>query len=236
MKKFLLVLVCAVIILFFAGFNYLLWDRENKAADIKDLEYTNENKEDYINYMTDEKKMVENENESLKKQIESLENTVSDLNSQIESLKAGIRQNEADLKKSSELIELLKEQADRQMLAQKIRQYVELLNSRDYTQAYQMRYGHTLLYASKPSLTSYSTGYREKVKSMKIESLEYIEDSPGGYGEQHVFNAMLEVQLKENEDNGGCEFEPGVNNRTFILGFDETAGEWVIADILPPGS
>lgn len=236
MKKFLLVLVCAVIILFFVGFNYLLWDRENKAADIKDLEYTNENKEDYINYMTDEKKIVENENKNLKKQIESLENAASDLNSQIESLRAVIRQKEADLKKSSELIEILKQQADRQMLAQKIQQYVELLNSRDYTQAYEMRYGHTLLYTFKPSLTSYSAGYKDKVAGIKIESLEYSEDPPEHSGGQHVFDAMLEVELKKNEDNGGCEFEPGLNNRTFILGFDETVGEWVIADILPPGS
>ena len=56
MKKFVLVLVCTLIILFFVGFNYLLWDRENKVEDIRTLENTNENKDDLIAYLTSERK------------------------------------------------------------------------------------------------------------------------------------------------------------------------------------
>ena len=69
----MLVLVCTVIILFFVGFNYLLWDRESKAED-KTLEYTNESKDDYINYLTAERKRAEIENERLTSEIKELEN------------------------------------------------------------------------------------------------------------------------------------------------------------------
>ena len=80
----MLVLVCTLIILFFVGFNYLLWDRENKVEDIRTLENTNENKDDLIAYLTSERKRVENEKNKLDEEIKALEKKITDLNEQIE--------------------------------------------------------------------------------------------------------------------------------------------------------
>lgn len=41
MKRFFLVMVCAILIAVFIAFNYLLWDRESKLAEIKNLESVN---------------------------------------------------------------------------------------------------------------------------------------------------------------------------------------------------
>jgi hypothetical protein len=236
LKKFVLVLVCTVIILFFVGFNYLLWDRESKAEDIKTLEYTNESKDDYINYLTAERKRAEIENERLTSEIKELEKTIADLNEQIEIGLENENQLEIMLKEANDLIKILKGQADRQMLEGKVTEYVEFLANKDYGKAYNMRYGHQLGYGKPQSLSEFKAGYEGSIENIIIEKVEHMGDYTGMPAGMHAVSAELNVQLKEETVESGCEFVPGINVLVFVVGFDDKLKDWVIADIMLSGS
>ena len=236
MKKFVLVLVCTLIILFFVGFNYLLWDRENKVEDIRTLENTNENKDDLIAYLTSERKRVENEKNKLDEEIKALEKKITDLNGQIEKDKESKSALESTLKEVNELVVLLKGQADKQMLAEKVSAYFEFLGNKDYVKAYSLRYNHELGYLRPKSFNDFKAGYENNVESIVVEKIEYISEYAGIPKGMHAFSAELNVQLKEGAVENGSEYVPGINVFIFVVGFDEKLKDWVIADIMPPGS
>lgn len=73
MKKFILVMISALLMVVFIAFNYLLWDRENKEKNIETLENSNASNNASINALGREISMLEEKNKSLETQAGELE-------------------------------------------------------------------------------------------------------------------------------------------------------------------
>jgi len=212
--------------MFFIGFNYLLWDRENKQANIRDLQDTNEVKSDTIEILY---RQISN----LDKANDALENTIKELNEKIESYENMLKeQQEKNRELSEEILKkerdiaILKQQVDKDVLINVIMQWVNALGSGDLETAYKLTYGNT----GSISFEDYYRKYRGAIISIDIHSLQELVEENAGPRKEYLYNIVLDIQLSENVKE--FDFENGLNSRVLVLDYNEETDGWIIKDIV----
>lgn len=234
MKKFVLVMVCALLMVVFIALNYLLWDRENKERNILDLEYSNASNNASINALGREIKNLEDENQALKAKLAAMDDSYKLLqahNNQLEQEKLKIFE---ALAHKSEIIDKLKQEVDPKTLEAPIRKWVESIDAGDYESAYNLQTKKMTEDSGILGLTDFKNVYRSSVKSVKLKSIKL---NTGGTTDAKkgdiVFDVTLEVKKVEDGNNGRIQFNDGLNERFFTIDYDKGKNSWLISNIFP---
>jgi len=227
MKKFILVMVFAVLIALFIAFNYLVWDRENKLAEIRNLESVNESYDASISVHKREVSSLEAEVNSLKEQIEKLESEKAQLQKERDIAVADKDQTEETLRERINFINALKEHIDTESLAQPVRSWAEAVNNGDFEQAYYIEYEGVAVKDRTVSLSTYVEEMKASVSKIEITDIKVDKLRGSGYGDIYL-DVTCNVRLADNADTLKSRFSEGENeiyvkvdysrdNKTFII-------------------
>lgn len=232
MKKFVLVMFCALLVLVFIALNYLLWDRENKVRNIESLESSNASNKASIDVLGREIKRLEDEKKLLEEKLSQLENENSRLNLEIDLVKQEVSETEKKLAKKLALIDKLKETADLSKAEEPVRKWVEAVNNGEYENAYRLMLTQMENQGGVINLVDFTDSYKKSIKSMELKSIElYAGDVPENSKGNIIFKVSLEVIIADNNLAGGIWFDEGLNERYIAMDYNEEKDEWVIASI-----
>ena len=234
MKKLVLVMICALLIVVFIALNYLLWDRENKVKDIETLESSQASSSASINALGREIKKLEDDAKLLKDRIEELEKEKE----QIQSEKVDIIQDklsaEAIAAHKTQVARKLAQIADLKTVDAPIRSFFESLDAGGYEAAYELVRKQMVNQNERISLEDFSDSYKKTVKSIKIKSIElYPQEVPGEESRDMVFKVVLEVKAADESAGTQGLFTEGENERYIGVDYNPMIDEWVIASISP---
>ena len=232
MKKFVLVVFCAFILLIFIAFNYLLWDKGNRDRDIENLKYINVSSNTRISEYEREIKNLEDEITQLKANLGDVNNANKRLeDSKIQLEKDKAKYNEAIVQKN-EVINILKQSADIKSLEVPISQWAESIDKSEYTAAYELQSEQMNSQYGNLSLTDFVNKYKGVIKSINVKSIKLcIDKVPYDKKCDIIFSVSLEVNLVEGMIDSENEFKDGLNNRYFFMNFDTKNSIWVISSI-----
>lgn len=227
MKKLVLVLVCVLIMTIFIAFNYLLWDRENK---IKNIENLNTSKNMSIDTLGDKIKNLDDANKQLAEEIKKLEGEKGSLTERYQLLEQELTVTKDNLKQKNVVLNQLKRLADIKALEQVVKKWVESIDAGKYDEAYKLQIKQLASPENNISLDSFANIYVSNIKNIKIKSIKLYEDDMSAERQGDiVFEVSLDVKKAENAKDS--VFKEGLNERYFVVGYDETTGEWIIDNI-----
>ena len=212
MKKLVLVMVFVLLTAVFIAFNYLLWDRESREADLKDLAYQN------ANYKTDISAKTR-EIESLGKQIDNLENKIAQLESDKDQLaldKNGLAEQknsvDAALRDKINYINTIKQFVDIKVLSEPLTLWADALNQGKYEDAYELEYAAVPSAERTVTLSEYTDEMQKTVKKIEINEVKL--DKLRGSSEGEIFlEVRLTVKLAEGADKNNSRFSEGLNEK-----------------------
>ncbi len=239
MKKFVLVMFFSMIIAVFVGFNYLLWERENREKDIKSLQDINasnsitinalnrqlENMENTLKLRNDNINKLDEENSTLKKDLERLNQDNIKINKLVEH--------------KSEVINYLYKNDQPELITVPIKEWAEYISAGDYESAYRTWY--VSKEDEKESLTNFTNKYKNVIKSIKLKSIEFYSenidklDKKDIFLEGDIFFAVeLDVKLAEDNVRSDILFSEGDNRKIFVLNYNNEEGKWHISGLMEP--
>lgn len=229
MKKFLLILICLVVILFFVGFNYLLWDRENKQANIQDLQDTNEVKTDTIEILYRQIDNLDNANKALQSDINQLNNKIDSYENVIKAYTSRIEDLSSKILEKEKSISILKQQVDKDMLTNVVLAWVNALGNGDLETAYNLTYRNS----NNISYEEFYGDYRGTIVSIGVHSLQEIVNEDETSKGEFLYSVVLDIELSENKKNiENFEYVNGLNSRILVIDYNEEVDGWVIKDIV----
>lgn len=232
MKKLVLVMVSALIIIIFIAFNYLLWDSENKEKDIENLKYLNINNNSRINAYERDIKTLEEEVKQYKALLEKADSenkSLLDEKLQLENEK--LKQEEL-YEQKLELINILKQQVDLKPLEEPIIKWLEAIDSGDYDIAYKLLKRQRANQYSAPSLEEFKKNYKNSINGMSLKSTKLaVDDVPDEMKGLIVFEVLIDVSMVETAEKNSDGFEAGENKRFITVDYDKENKTWVIIGI-----
>lgn len=237
MKKFILVLICIAILLFFVAFNYLIWDRDKKANDIENLKWTNANNISNINYLTRQIETLQEEKKGLEENIVGLEDDIEYISSNLAAATLEIEDLESVITDKDDTIKVIKEQVDTDILYSVVDRWVAAMNAADLSTAHALQYGHAEAGTDHPALPEFELMYKDKLQKITITSavlLENVENSGKELPEMFIYKVELNALFNPETTT---EVMPGqliVNGNNILLiqiDFDETMKEWFIGNM-----
>ena len=211
MKKLILVMVFVLLTALFIAFNYLLWERESRENELKNLEYVNAGNAASISAQKREIDNLNVENRNQRNNIEQLEKEKDQLIQDKASLTAEKDKASTALQEKINFVNTLKQYADIKALSDPVVKWAEALNQGKYEEAYAIEYAGTLMKDRKLTLTAYS----EEMKNMirKIEIGEAKLDKLRGSSNGDIFlEVRLNVKLAEGANASSARFIEGVND------------------------
>jgi hypothetical protein len=230
MKKLVLVMVCVLLMALFIAFNYLLWDRESKINELRNLENLNANNNALVNSRDKEIKSLEDEKNKLQNEITVLGDDKDQLiqkNSQLDNDKKQIEQKAAH---KIEILNILKENVDIKIFQAPLQKWIDAVNAGKYDEAYKLEFPTTTLQEPSVTLEEYSEILKNTVKSIKLKEAKL--DTELGVTEGEIFiAASLEVKTVENADLTNARFVDGLNNINYSLDYDNINKEFFITSI-----
>ncbi len=235
MKKFVLVIICSLLLIVLIAFNYLLWDREAQKASIRNLESSKADNDAIISGLYKQRQNLENENSKLKNEMDELQKNLDEL----EKTNLGIVRENTELKNTLEntrsTINTLKKQVGVEIIRQQLEIWAANISSANYIPSYDIEKQA----AKKAGITnykSYENYYKDLIKTMEIKSLNGISGDVSEICSDGVhFNVELSIMFKEglNEDTTGYyNYINGVNKRVITMEYDENNKKWNIVCII----
>lgn len=227
MKKFILVMVFILLTALFIAFNYLLWDRESKAAEIKSLENTNVSHNASISAQKREIDSLAEEVGSLSDQISQLENEKNQLIDEKNLLAADRDETKAALQERIEFINILKQYADINALSEPVKKWAEALNQGNYEEAYRLEYAGIPAKDRAVSISAYVEEMKSAIR--KIEITDVKVDKLRGTGNGDIYlDVRLNVKLAEEADKDSSRFSEGDNDAYIRIDYSADKKEFVI--------
>jgi len=230
MKKFFLVMIFALLIAVFIAFNYLLWDRESKLAEIKNLESVNASYSASISVQKREIGTLEDEVKSLGNQIEQYKAEIDRLQKEKEQVASEKLQEETELKAKIDLINILKENADIQFLSEPVVSWVEALNSGSFDEAYAIEFEGVPQKDRNISLSAYVEQMESTVQKIEITEVRVDRYRGSSNGEIYL-DVTLNVGLAENADESVSRFAEGENEIYVKLDYSKEKKGFIISSI-----
>lgn len=234
MKKLVLVLVCTLIMAIFIGFNYLLWDKENREKDLENLQSSNEYNSATINALSREIKQLDDENKSLNAKISELEFNNRILNVNNQNLTQENTKVKDSLTEKINVIYGLKKDVDLSPLEQTIRKWAESINNGDYQTAYSLLHSKYIArHENISNIFKFTELFKDSIEKMELQSIklygfEMSEEEKGNI----VFDVTVNVKLTSEDKSAEADFEEGANRCFFTVIYDGQNEKWIISNLL----
>ena len=230
MKKLILVMVFVLLTAFFIAFNYLLWDRESRENEIKNLEYANADKNANISAQKREIDGLDEEIKSLGDHIEQLENENDQLILDKSTLASEQDKANAALKERVNFINILKQYADIKALSEPVTKWTEALNQGDFEEAYELEYAGVLEQNRTVSLTSYVEEMKNTIRKVEISEIKL--DKLRGIGSGEIFlEVRLVVKLVEDTGIVSSRYSEGINDKYIKIEYSNEKKAFIISAI-----
>lgn len=230
MKKFVLVMVFVLLTALFIAFNYLLWDRESKVAELKNLENANASYYANINAQKREINTLEGQVSSMASRIERLESEKTQLSEEQSKLMAEKNETTSYLQERVGFINVLKQHIDINTLTAPVTKWVEAVNIGDYEEAYALEYAAVAVKDRKISMNTYSEGLKISVHRMEINEAKV--DRLRGLGNGDIYIAIrLNVKLAEGAEQQNSRFTEGINDIYVKIDYSAEKKEFIISAI-----
>ena len=228
MKKFMLVLVCAVIMAVFIAFNYLLWDREKSRENFEDISAT---KNASIEALSLQIKEINDEKRSLQDTINELYGEIDKLGKEKTLNLQERAELDRELKTAKDITYQLKQYANLEPLEDIISQWTENINNEQYEAAYLMQLNKVMKEGDLLTFGEFVKEYKSEVEKIQINSIElYTNEEPEDRKGDIIFKVELEVQKKENAPTDSL-FDEGTNERYFTITYSKENEMWLISEI-----
>lgn len=232
MKKLVLIVVSALLLIMFIGFNYLLWDRENKEEDIKSLEYSKVSNDASISALGREIKGLEDEKNKLNNRIKTLEESISILESERRKLNEVVYQAKQVISHKNMVIGNLLKHTDTRPMQECIKEWIEAIDKGNYETAYNLLQDQMAAQDESISVLDFTNSYKGVVNSIKIQSIElFLDELPEDKTGQIIFRVILDVKIAEGKKDINPTFIEGRNEKYVIVDYDKYKKEWVIVRI-----
>lgn len=234
MKKLVLVLVCTLIMAIFIGFNYLLWDKENREKDLENLQNSNEYNSATINALSREIKQLDDENKSLNEKINELEFNNRILNVNNQNLTQENTKIKDALTEKMNVIYGFKKSVDLSLLEQTVKEWIDSISSGDYQTAYSLLHNKYIAkHENISNIFKFTELFKDSIEKMELQSIklygyEMTEEEKGNI----VFDVTVDVKLTSEDKAAEVEFEEGSNRCFFTIIYDAQNEKWIIANLM----
>lgn len=222
MKKLVLVMICALVMVLFIALNYLLWDRENKMN-------IDARKDINIATLGREVSNLEAANASLKEKVSKLEAGAKTLEQKNEELQQEKNKTTGALAQKNEIINQLKQMIDTKGFEAVITKWADCIDKGQYDQAYQLQLSQ-LSNQQNMTFEEFTNYYKTHIKNIKVTAIKLnIQGAPEDKKGDITFKVSLEVKRVPN--SGKAIFEEGNSDKLFTLVFLKEKNIWVIGEI-----
>lgn len=230
MKKLVLVMVFVLLTAVFIAFNYLLWDRESREADIKDLAYQNANYKTDISAKTREIDSLGNQIDSLGTKITQLENEKDQLTRDKNSLAEQKNSSDAALRSKINYFNTIKQYVDIKILSEPLTLWADALNQGKYEDAYESEYAAVPSDERSVTLNAYTEEMQKTIKKIEINEVKI--DKLRGSSEGEIFlDVRLTAKLAENADKNNSRFSEGLNEKYVKIDYSAEKKAFIISSI-----
>lgn len=220
MKKFIIILISTILVVFFLAFNYLLWDRvqldQSMLVSSQRSEYRIEDLQTELTKLkqqsTDsEEKFQKEQNERIRiqKERDALVETQKNLNAKISS--------------KERLVSLLIKSAKFAEYEQVINQWCEAVALADPAPAYK------LMYMPQIKEEQFKTQFKDMIKTIKVKGISLDQSKEPTDMGQFSFFVDLDVKLADNKESP--LFVNGSNNLRFNLIYSFGDQKWFIETV-----
>lgn len=233
MKKLVLVMVCTMLLAMFIAFNYLLWDRQNKMQDIKDLESSKASKNASINVLAKEVDRLEEENKKFIDSIKMIENGKKLMQEDNDELQKQNRQQTENITAKANTIDALLELTDTTSMQLLIKNWFEALESKNYKAAYTIfprNFNNNLV----ESLDIFKKSWEQDFKDVKLKSIRLIQKDQKSEDEigSIIFLVSFDTKLSETVDPTSLKIREGNNYKLIVIDYNSVNNIWFLKDIL----
>ncbi len=230
MKKFILVMVFVLLTALFLAFNYLLWDRESKVTELKNLENANAGYNATINSQKREIENLVEENNKLNDRIDQLDKDSKQLAQDISSLTSDRDNKAAALDERIKFINNLKQIVDLKVLTEPLTKWVNAINQENYEEAYAVEYAGVPLKDRTVDLKTYSGDMKKTIRRVEIIDIKADPIRGSGVGDLYL-DVKLSVKLAEGADMSVSRFVEGENSAYVRFDYSADQKAFVISSI-----
>ncbi len=231
MKKFILVMVFVLLIALFIAFNYLLWDRESKAAEIKNLLSVSTSNDASISAQKREISALVDEVSGLKDQIEQLEKDKQQLQKEKEAASVEFERAESNLRDRIDFINILKEHSNIESLSKPIIAWAEALTQGNFEDAYDIEYAAVPEKDRSVKLNAYIDQMTSAVSRVEITEVKLDKLRGAGNGEIYLF-VKYNVKLVENAETANLKFSDGENEMYVKIDYSKEKKSFIISSMI----
>jgi len=230
MKKFILVMVFVLLTALFIAFNYLLWDRESKVAQLKSLENEKASYYASINAQKRETQALEEEVGALQDQLEQMEAEKKSLIEEKNELNNDWIKTKETLQERIEFINVLKQHADINVLSEPVVKWAQAVNEGDFKEAYYLEYEGVAVQDRAVSLISYVEQLEGTVSRIDIAEVKIDVLRGAGTGDIYLY-VKLNVKLAEEPKQQSPRFTQGENEVFVRIDYSYNKKAFVISSI-----
>ncbi len=238
MKKFVLIMVSALLMTIFIAFNYLLWERDGREKDIRTLQSHNENNAATINALGRDIKNLEADNKNLTQKHEETEKLLETVRADNTRLRDENTKINEELYEIKHLVDRLKQDIDESIINAPVKKWVDSIDNAEYQTAFDLQYGYYVIAPEgSPGFGDFTAFYKKYIKDMKIKTIELkLKDVPVNMTGRIIFEAVLDIRLTDDYKTAldvytGLRYAEGPNKYYFMIEYDEVHKTWVIGGI-----
>jgi len=230
MKKFILVMVFVLLTALIIAFNYLLWDRESKMTELKNLEQEKSSLNASINAQKREISVLEQEISGLRDQLDNKEDETSRLIYEKNELNNDLRKTKESLQERIDFINALKQHVDINTFSKPVVEWAEAINHGNYEEAYDMEYEGVDVQDRSVSLVAYADQFKDTIS--KIEITEVKLDKLRGLTSGEVYlDVKLNVKLADTPKQKSTRFTQGENEVYIKIDYSQAKKKFIISGI-----
>jgi len=223
MKKFVLFMLCVIMITVFVAFNYLLWERNANVEDLEKQKAAKSTDADIINKQYESARQLTKELNDAKENMENVTTKNAELQQKIADL-------EGDLQRRDAFISGIKRYGKFDNLENVVKKWVQYINNKEYQNAYDLMSGEVLSKKGIQSLDDFIYYYTGAIKRIEIVRINFLwGDSENTDKEEMVF--MVRLNIKKGNSADKTEFIEGENTVYFKMEYSISRVEWIIKDI-----
>lgn len=230
MKKFILVMVFVLLTALFIAFNYLLWDRESKVAQLKSLENDKASYYASINAQKRETDALEEEVGILQDQLKQMETENNRLNEDKNELNTDWIKTRETLQERIDFINVLKQHADINVLSDPIVKWAQAVNESNYKEAYDLEYEGVAAQDRPVSLVAYVEQLENTIGRIDIAEVKLDMLRGSGTGDIYLV-VRLNVKLAEEPKQQSPRFVQGDNEVYVRIDYSYSKKGFVISSI-----
>lgn len=230
MKKFILVMVFVLLAALIVAFNYLLWDRESKVTELKNLENSNAGLNATINSQKREIENLVEENNKLNESNDELNENIKQLTKDNTSIASDRDNKSAALEERIKFINSLKQIVDIKALSEPLMKWADAINQGNFEEAYSIEYGGIQAKDRDIDLDAYTEQMKKTIHKVEIIDIKIDPVRGSGNGDLYV-DMKLSVRLAEGADMSVSRFVEGENSAYVRFDYSADRKAFVISGI-----